>query len=86
MLIDKKEIEKKVLDSLDELRPFFHADGGDMEFVEVQDDGTVLVRLLGSCSDCSMSSMTLKTGVEETIKKNCPQVKRVVGVNMPSTI
>lgn len=83
MAIDKKNIERKVLESLEQLRPFLHADGGDMELVEIQDDATVIVRLLGSCKDCSMSLMTLKAGLEEAVKKVAPEVKSVVAINMP---
>jgi Fe-S cluster biogenesis protein NfuA len=82
MSLDKKNIEIKVLGAMDELRPFLKADGGDMELVEIKDDGTVVVRLLGACSDCSMSMMTLKAGLEESIKKVAPEVKEVVAVNM----
>lgn len=77
MIIDKKAIEEKVIDALEQLRPFLHADGGDMEFVEVKDDATVVVRLMGACSDCSMSAMTLKAGLEEAVKKAAPEVKSV---------
>jgi Fe-S cluster biogenesis protein NfuA len=83
MSINKKDVEAKVLEALEQLRPFLHADGGDMELVEVKDDGTVVVRLLGACSDCSMSMMTLKAGLEEQVKKVVPEVKEVVAVNMP---
>jgi Fe-S cluster biogenesis protein NfuA len=86
MSIDKKAIEVKVLDSMEQLRPFLHADGGDMELVEIQDDATVVVRLLGSCKDCSMSMMTLKAGLEEAVKKVAPEVKAVVAINMPATV
>ncbi len=81
MFIDKKAIEEKVLSSLEQLRPFLHADGGDMELVEIQDDATVVVRLLGACSDCSMSMMTLKAGLEESVKKVAPEVKAVVALS-----
>ena len=86
MSIDKKAVEAKVLESMDELRPFLHADGGDMELVEIQDDFTVIVRLLGSCSDCSMSMMTLKAGLEEAVKRVAPEVKAVVAINMPASV
>ena len=84
MSIDKKEIERKVLISLDQLRPFLMADGGDMELVEIKDDATVVVRLLGACSSCSMSMMTLRAGLEESVKKVAPEVKKVVALNMPA--
>ena len=78
MSINKQEIEAKVLSSIEELRPFLHADGGDMELVEITDDAVVVVRLLGACSDCSMSMMTLKAGLEEAVKRDAPEVKSVV--------
>ncbi len=83
MAIDKKQISEKVLEAMDQLRPFLHADGGDMELVEIKDDATVVVRLLGACSDCSMSMMTLKAGLEEQVKKAVPEVKEVVAINLP---
>lgn len=80
MSINKQEIEAKVLSSMDQLRPFLHADGGDMELVEITDDAVVVVRLLGSCSDCAMSMMTLKAGLEEAVKKVAPEVKSVIAL------
>ena len=53
-----------------------------MELVEITDDATVIVRLMGACSDCSMSMMTLKAGLEEAVKKTAPEVKAVVAMNM----
>ena len=86
MAIDKIAIEKKVIESLDQLRPFLEADGGDMELVEIKDDATVVVRLMGTCKDCSMSLMTLKAGLEEAVKKSAPEVKAVVAINMPEVL
>ena len=86
MAIDKKSVEQKVLKALEQLRPFLLADGGDMELIEVKDDGTVLVKLLGACSDCSMSMMTLKAGLEESVKKAAPEVKEVLAMNMVETL
>lgn len=83
MMLDKVELTEKINNSLDELRPFLHADGGDMELVEITDDGIVRVRLLGACSDCSMSLMTLKAGLEEAVKKIAPEIKSVEAINMP---
>lgn len=78
MSIDKEAIKEKVLNALEQLRPFLNDDGGDMELIEIKDDATVVVRLLGACKDCSMSSMTLKAGLEEAIKKVAPEVKAVI--------
>ena len=86
MSINKKEIEVKVIEALEQLRPFLHADDGDMELVEIQDDATVVVRLLGSCKDCSMSMMTLKAGLESAVKKMAPEVKQVIAINMPAAV
>jgi Fe-S cluster biogenesis protein NfuA len=85
MSINKKDIEEKVLSSLEQLRPFLHADGGDMELVEITDEAVVVVRLLGACSDCSMSMMTLKAGLEEAVKKVAPEVTSVVAL-APETV
>ena len=82
MAIDKEAIKVKVLGALDQLRPFLNDDGGDMELVEIRDDATVVVRLLGACKDCSMSMMTLKAGLEEAVKKVAPEVKAVIAENL----
>lgn len=82
MSIDIKATEKKVLQAIEQLRPFLNADGGDMELIEVKEDGVVLVKLLGACSDCSMSPMTLKAGLEEALKKEAPEVVSVEAVDL----
>lgn len=83
MMINKTELTEKINASLDQLRPFLHADGGDMELVEITDDGIAKVRLIGACKDCSMSMMTLKAGLEEAVKKVAPEIKAVEAVNLP---
>ena len=65
---------------LDDIRPALQADGGDVELVEVTDDGIVKVRLQGACGSCPMSQMTLKMGIEKRIKDEIPSVKEVVAV------
>ena len=86
MVLNKEELTKKINTAIEQLRPFLNADGGDMELVEITDDAIVKVRLLGACSDCSMSLMTLKAGIEEAIKKVAPEVHSVEAVNMPSLV
>lgn len=81
MLPDKEELTVKINQSLEELRPHLHADGGDMELVEITDEGVAKVRLLGACSDCSMSIMTIKAGLEEAVRKAAPSILRVEAVN-----
>lgn len=65
---------------LEQVRPALQADGGDVELVNVQDDGTVQVRLQGACGCCPMAQMTLKMGIEKHLKSKIPQVKEVVAV------
>ena len=66
--------------SMDQLRPFLHDDGGDMELIDITEEGIVRVKLLGACSSCSMSVMTLKAGLEEALLKLTPQIKGVISV------
>lgn len=86
MILNKIELTEKINEAIEQIRPFLNADGGDMELVEITDDAIVKVRLLGACSDCSMSAMTLKAGVEEAIKKVAPEIKSVEAVNMASLV
>jgi len=64
--------------SLEEIRPQLQADGGDIEFISVSEDGKVLVRLTGACGSCPMATMTLKMGVEAHLIKNVPGVTEVI--------
>jgi len=73
-------MEDQVKAALENVRPSLQADGGDVEFVSIDDEGVVSVRLKGACSHCPMSQMTLKMGIENYLKKEIPQVKEVVGV------
>jgi Fe-S cluster biogenesis protein NfuA len=68
---------KRVLETI---RPALQADGGDVELVEVTDDGIVKVKLVGACGHCPMSTMTLKMGIENTLKEKVPGVTEVVQV------
>ncbi|MDR1909126.1 MAG: NifU family protein [Spirochaetaceae bacterium] len=72
--------EEQVRAALNNVRPSLQADGGDVEFISVSDDGTVSVKLTGACGGCPMAEMTLKMGIEEYLKKEVPQVTAVVGV------
>lgn len=71
-------LTEKVKNALEDVRPSLQADGGDIEFVSVGDDGIVKVRLTGACGSCPMSTMTLKQGVENYLKKVVPEVTEVV--------
>ncbi|MHC4470927.1 MAG: NifU family protein [Planctomycetota bacterium] len=70
----------KVQEALDSIRPFLQADGGDVELIDVNDEGVVFVRLVGACGGCPMSQMTLKAGIEERVKEQVPEVKAVEAV------
>ncbi|MFH0850780.1 MAG: NifU family protein [Candidatus Bathyarchaeota archaeon] len=70
----------EVRQALEEVRPHLQVDGGDVELVDVSKDGVVKVRLTGACSGCPMSTMTLKWGVENYLKKKIPAVKSVEAV------
>lgn len=82
----EKDLLEKVNTAIDQLRPFLNADGGDMELVEITSEKVVKVRLLGACSDCSMSMMTLKAGLEDAVKKIAPEIQGVEAVNLPSIV
>jgi len=71
-------MREKVQAALDKIRPALQRDGGDVELVEVTPDGVVKVRLKGACGGCPMSTMTLKQGIERTIKQAIPEIKEVV--------
>ena len=80
MKMNISEIKEKVLLALDEIRPFLASDGGDISLESIKDEKIVYVKLHGACAGCSVNQMTLKTGVEMTIKKYVPQIEKVVGV------
>ncbi len=73
-------MREKVEEAIATIRPALQADGGDIEVVDVQDNGVVKVRLLGACGHCPMSTMTLKRGVEVALKQRVPEVTEVVAV------
>jgi Fe-S cluster biogenesis protein NfuA len=73
-------MKEKVEKALQKIRPALQADGGDVQLVSVEADGTVKVRLQGTCHGCPMAAMTLKQGIERTLKQAVPEVKEVVAV------
>ncbi len=70
-------MKEEVIKELNEIRPGLQADGGDVELVEVTDDGIVQVRLTGACAGCPMSTMTLKMAIEKKLKEKIPGIKAV---------
>ncbi len=74
------DLIEKVNTALDEIRPFLAADGGDISLIEIEEDRIVKVQLHGACAGCSVNQMTLKSGVEMTIKKHAPQIEEVINI------
>ena len=75
-----EELTLNVEKALEEIRPFLNSDGGDISLISIEDQKHVKVRLEGACVGCSVNQMTLKAGVETTIKKYAPQIETVVNV------
>ena len=75
-----EEIRSSVERALEEIRPFLESDGGNISLIDIEDDRHVRVRLEGACISCSVNQMTLKAGVETTIKKYAPQIETVVNI------
>lgn len=73
-------MKARVQEVLNLVRPALQADGGDVELVDVSEEGIVSVKLTGACGSCPMSTMTLKMGIEKTLMENIPEVKEVVQV------
>ena len=73
-------MRERVEAALDKVRPYLQNDGGDVELVSVEEDGTVKVRLTGACGGCPMSTQTLKHGIERVLKEEVKEVKEVVEV------
>ncbi|MCR4403787.1 MAG: NifU family protein [Candidatus Acetothermia bacterium] len=73
-------MHERVEAALEQIRPMLRADGGDVELIDVTDDGVVLVRLIGACGGCPMAAMTLKEGIERLLKEEVPEVQAVEAV------
>ena len=79
-IITDKTILDKIEGALDEIRPYLEADEGDISLIEVTDDMVVKVKLMGACSSCNVSMMTMKSGVEQAIKRAVPDIKEVIDI------
>jgi Fe-S cluster biogenesis protein NfuA len=75
-----EQIIQNITSAINEVRPYLHADGGDVELVDVTPDNTVKVRLTGACDGCPFSMMTLKAGIEQAIRKKFPEMKELLAV------
>ena len=78
--MEQQQLVEKVEIALDEIRPFLQSDGGDIKLLGIEDGTTVKVQLQGACVGCSVNQMTLKSGVEMTIKKYAPQIQSVINI------
>jgi Fe-S cluster biogenesis protein NfuA len=76
-----EEIRLNVEKALDEIRPYLQTDGGNISLLSIEDDKLVRVKLEGACVGCSVNQMTLKLGVEMTIKKYAPQIEQVIDID-----
>lgn len=72
------ELEQKIIKTMDRIRPYIQRDGGDMQFVKIDDEGIVTVKLLGACIGCHLVDYTLKGGVEALLMDEIPEVKGVI--------
>ena len=75
-----EELTVNIEKALDEIRPFLQSDGGDISLLSIENDTLVKVQLQGACVGCSVNQMTLKSGVEMTIKKYAPQIEQVINI------
>ena len=81
--MDSKEKTIELIEqALESVRPYLHADGGDVKLLELTDDMTVILELQGSCQSCPMSAMTFRAGLEESIRRAVPHVNKVVASNV----
>ena len=81
MLTDT-DILDKIEASLDTMRPYLKDDGGNVEVVDVTDEGVLRLRLIGACSTCPQSFMTMKAGIETAVKQAVPEIKSVIAINL----
>lgn len=80
--LSQEALTQQVEQALESIRPYLLADGGNVRIVDITEDNIVRLELLGQCSSCSMSTMTLKAGVEESIRRAVPEIKGVEAINL----
>jgi Fe-S cluster biogenesis protein NfuA len=81
-MVNNLDLESKVKNVIEQIRPYLQADGGDINFVELTNENVVNVELQGACGSCPFSRMTLKNGVEEAMRKALPEIKSVEAINL----
>ena len=78
---NKAQLIKEVDAALNEIRPHLAVDGGNIEVVDITDDMTVQIKWLGNCEMCNMTAMTMRAGIQETLKNRVPKIKNVIAIN-----
>lgn len=81
----REEMTERVEASLDSIRPYLQADGGDVKILDLNSDHILKLEFVGNCGSCPMSTMTFKAGVEEAIKKAVPEIKSIEVINLSAT-
>jgi len=76
-----EELHQRVDQALEKIRPYLITDGGNVRIIEITDEMVVKLELLGSCGSCNMSAMTMKAGIQETVKREVPEIKEVIAIN-----
>jgi Fe-S cluster biogenesis protein NfuA len=79
-MAENEELVSKVKNVIEQIRPYLQADGGDVEYINLTEDNTVNIRLLGMCGNCPHSRMTLKNGIEAAMKRALPEIRAVESV------
>ena len=80
--LKSEELSQRIESSLDNIRPYLVADGGNVKVLEITKDNVVRLEFVGNCGSCPMSTMTFKAGVEEAIRKSVPEIRSVEVVNL----
>lgn len=75
-------LEEKIEIALNQIRPYLKSDGGDVRILEITEDKTLRLELLGACGSCSMSAMTFRGGIEDTIRREVPEILKVIAINV----
>jgi len=82
----KNDLTKRIEDSLNSIRPYLEADGGNVQILELTKDNVLRLEFVGNCGNCAMSHMTFKAGVEDAIKRAVPEITRIEVINLPQTL
>jgi len=80
------DLTTRVEQSLNNIRPYLEADGGNVQILEITKDNVLLLEFVGNCGNCAMSHMTFKAGVEDAIKRSVPEITKIEVINLPQTL